>query len=65
MCLLLLLEYIEEAASYAATGSLPAMIEITSETEYMPEKWVFVISNSDGLTLRASDMIGRPGGDFE
>ncbi|GAB5455972.1 MAG: hypothetical protein Hens2KO_22010 [Henriciella sp.] len=48
-----------EMEAEASRGQLPALIRIRSDTQTLSEEWVFSTYNTDGLSLRASDLTGR------
>lgn len=56
---------IEEIEKQAATGNLPALIRIFSETEALSESWVFAVYSTDGLGLRSRDFVGPLNNEFE
>lgn len=48
-----------EMEAEASRGELPALIRIRSDAQTLGEEWVFATYNTDGLSLRASDLTGR------
>lgn len=50
---------IADMDAYARTGKLPSLVKVHSEQGEVSEAWVFAIYNTDALSVRTQDLIGR------